>query len=121
MLLAPRALAHSVAPTTYAPRPHESLFLGFPLAAIRSANAAKSGLYRRPTPATTYKIARTLRRPPRTARLPSRFPLSCASGATPANFDTALFDSVLISGRSANNRATVSPATLPPPFVPPLL
>src|SRR5579859_2624983 len=85
--------------------------LGFPLAAIRSANAAKSALYRRTTPATTYKIARTLRRPPRTALFPSRLPLSCASGATPANFDTALLDNVPISGRSASTRATVRPAT----------
>src|SRR4051794_3721368 len=76
-------------------------FFGLPARVSRRWKAAKSGLCRRTSSATTNRIERMPLRPPRTERLPLSLPLSRAIGARPASLLTALLERVPISGNSA--------------------
>src|SRR3954469_6501141 len=76
-------------------------FFGLPAGLGGRWKAAKWGLCRRTSSATTNRMERMPLRPPRTERLPLSLPLSRAIGARPASLLTALLERVPISGNSA--------------------
>src|SRR5580658_1212627 len=86
-------------------------FFALPASVNLLWNAAKSASYRRTISATTKRMERTVLRPPLMDRLPTRLPVSWASGARPTSLLMALAESSPISGNSAIRRATVRSAT----------